>query len=117
MYGKVRRDVLEKVTNPDLKKRLVGGGLPSKDALRNAATSARCIPKAPDTHGDMDMSKIPYKDSTADPFLLRRSSRPGENKDIILMGTPRTVRQFVSSKFKSGDGTFSCAPKLFYQVR
>ena len=78
--------------------------------------TAMCIPKAPTTHDDIRFDNIPYKNKTADSFLLRRSSRPGENRDIMLMGTPRTVRQFVSSKFKSGDATFSCAPKLFYQV-
>ena len=116
VYDKARQEVLGKIDNEDLKERLVGGGLPSKDSLRTAATTARCIPKAPTTHDDIRFDTIPYKNKTADSFLLRRSSRPGEIRDIMPMGTPRTVRKFVSSKFKSGDATFSCAPKLFYQV-
>ena len=116
MYDKVRRDVLSSVSCPNLRELLVGGGLPSKDNLRGAASSARCIPKAPESHDDILLDDIPYKQHTADHYLLRRCSMPCENGDIILMGTPRTVRQFVCSKFKSGDATFSCAPKLFYQV-
>ena len=116
MYDKTRRDLLAKTENPDLREKLVGGGLPSKDSLRTAATNARCIPKAPASHDDILMSDIPYKSTTADHYLLRRSCRPGENNVIFLLGTSRTVKQFISSKFKSGDATFSCAPKLFYQV-
>ena len=116
VYEKVRRDYLGRISDENMKERLVSG-LPSKDSLRAPATSAICVPKAPSSHDDINFSNIPYKDTTADSFLLRRSARPGENKDIILMGTPRTVRQFVSSKFKSADATFSCAPTLaFYQV-
>ena len=112
----MRRDLLDRIEHPDLKERIMGGGLPSKDALRPAATAARCVPKAPDTHDDIVLENIQYKKETADKYLLRRSSRPGEDRDILLLGTPRTVRQFVASRFKSGDATFSCAPKLFYQV-
>ena len=116
MYDKVRRDILGSIECPNLKGKLVGGGLPSKDSLRTAASAARSIPKAPVSHDDIVLEAIPYKGETALKFMLRRSSKPGENRDVILMGTPRTVRQFVASKFKSGDATFSCAPKLFYQV-
>ena len=104
------------VDNPELKEQLIGGGLPTKDCLRSAATAARCVPKAPDSHDDILLSEVPYKGGTAEKYLLRRSSKPGENRDILLLGTPRTVQQFVNSRFKSGDATFSCAPKLFYQV-
>ena len=113
MYDKVRREVLATI---DSDERIVGGGLPTKDSLRTAGTAARCVPKAPTIHDDLDLSKMPYKNGTAEQFLLRRSSRPGEDKDILLLGTQRNVRQFVNSSFKSGDATFSCAPKLFYQV-
>ena len=116
VYDQVRRDLLSSLESEDLKERLRGGELPSKDSLRTAASAARCVPKAPDTHDDINLESIPYKDGTAADFLLRRTRRPGEDKDLFLMGTPRTVRQFVSSKFKSGDATFSCTPKLFYQV-
>ena len=117
VYEKVRRDLLATIDNEELKERLVGGGLPSKDCLRTSATTARCVPKAPDSHDEINLQGVPYKDGTAEKYLLRRSTRPGEDRDILLMGTSRTVKQFVHSKFKSGDATFSCAPKLFYQVK
>ena len=104
------------IDNTEVKEQLVGGGFPSKDCLRSAATAARCVPKAPESHDVILLHEVPYKAGTAERFLLRRSSRPGENRDVLLLGTPRTVQQFVNSKFKSGDATFSCAPKLFYQV-
>ena len=108
--------MLEGTDSPDLKERIIGGGLPTKDNLRTAATDARCVPKAPISHDDIDLANIPYKSGTAEKFLLRRSCRLGENRDVILLGTSRNVKQFVNSSFKSGDATFSCTPKLFYQV-
>ena len=112
----MRKDILGNIECPNMKEKLVGGGLPSKDILRTAASAAWSIPKAPVSLDDIVLEDIPYKGETALKFMLRRSSKPGENRDVILMGTPGTVRQFVTSNFKSGDLTFSCAPKLFYQV-
>ena len=117
VYEKVKRDLLATIDSEELKERLIGGGLPSKDCLRTSATTARCVPKAPDPHDDINLREVPYNDGTADKYLLGRSQRPGENRDVLLFGTSRTVKQFVASSFKSGDATFSCAPKLFYQVK
>ena len=84
VYDLVRRDLLDRIENPDLKERIVGGGLPSKDALQPPATASRCVPKAPDTHDDIILENIQYKKETADKYLLRRSSRPGEDRDVLL---------------------------------
>ena len=66
VYEKVRRDLLATIDNEELKERLVGGGLPSKDSLRTSATTARCVPKAPDSHDEINLQGVPYKDGTAE---------------------------------------------------
>ena len=78
MYDQVRRDLLSSVDTEHLKERHREGELPSKDSLRTAASGAHCVPKAPETHGDINVEDIPYKDGTAADFLLRRTRQPGE---------------------------------------
>ena len=91
--------------------------LKDKDTYRASAQRARakCFPKLPKSHKDIDLDKIGLKH-----LELGRSSdfaNPEvENKDIILLGTPTTAEAWARSEFKSGDGTFKICPKEFYQV-
>ena len=93
-------------------------GLDSKTTLRTACSAATSLPTAPRCHEDIDLGKIPYGENgeNCQKFLIGRHQQPGENKDIIILGTKKTVRQFCLSPFKSCDGTFSITPKLFYQA-
>ena len=83
VYEKVRRDLLATIDSEELKERLIGGGLPSKDCLRTSATTARCVPKAPDCHDDINLLDVPYKDGTADKFSICL----GEVKDLEKIET------------------------------
>ena len=46
------------VDDSELKEQLIGGGLPTKDCLRSAATAAKCVPKAPDSHDDILLNDV-----------------------------------------------------------
>ena len=103
------------IEDPDLKNE-VRHTLISLESLRPAAEKCRLIPKAPTTHDHINFDDLVYKKLKVRDFILKWDRQPGMNKDIILMGTHRTVQQFTLSKYKSGDGTFKICPKNFYQV-
>ena len=116
VYDKIERNYLSKIEDPNLKEEMTMGapdGLDSKTTLRTACSAATSLPTAPRCHEDIDLGKIPYGENgeNCQKFLIGRHQQPGENKDIIILGTKKTVRQFCLSPFKSCDGTFSIAPK------
>ena len=90
---------------------------PLKESFRKCASKSSPVPSAPSSHDHIDPSQAVYNGRPASDFVLRRDRKPGEDRDVFLLGTKETAAQFSVSKFKSGDGTFSIAPKMFYQVR
>ena len=101
--------------NLDLLERLVYE-LKEKRVYRVCAQRARAkkFPKNPTCGDEMDLDLIGLKR-----FELGRSSHfdPDiKGKEIILLGTPLTVKAWAQAEFKSGDGTFKICPKQFYQV-
>ena len=90
--------------------------LASVDSMRPAAQNFRIVPKAPGSHDHINFNDMIYKKIQCSDFVLKRDRRSGENKDVILLGTLATVKQFTVAKFKSGDATFKITPKLFSQV-
>ena len=101
--------------NPDLLERIVYE-LKEKRIYRVCAQRARArkFPKNPTCGEEMDLDLIGLKR-----FELGRSSHFDcdiKGKEIILLGTPLTVKAWAQAEFKSGDGTFKICPKQFYQV-
>jgi hypothetical protein len=90
--------------NPDLLEQIIYE-LKDKRTYRVAAQRAKqkCFPKNPKSHEGMDLNKIGLGH-----LELGRSSHfdpDVKDKDIILLGTPRTAEAWARSEFKSGDGT------------
>ena len=101
--------------DPDLLERIIYE-LKEKRSYRVCAQRARArkFPKNPKSGDEMDLNLIGLKR-----FELGRSSHFDPNvkgKEIILLGTPLTVKAWAQAEFKSGDGTFKICPKQFYQV-
>ena len=74
----------------------------SIETLRSAAEKSRNVPKAPSTHDQFEFECLDYKGASVNDFILKRNQKPGENRDIILLGTLATARQFALAKIKSG---------------
>ena len=107
-YESFKQKFLSDIMDEDLREN-VRIHLPTKDSLKSACYRARALPKAPLNRSDIDLELL---DICKDEYLIDYSTKEG----VYLFGTVKLLTEFSNAKFKSVDGTFKIAPRLFFQT-
>ena len=80
--------------------------------MRPAANAARRVPTAPKQVENIDFHILDNDNLNMSEYLLAKDEEEG----IFIFGIDELVKEFSNSNFKSCDGTFKIAPKMFYQA-
>ena len=87
-----------------------------KKTICRARRRAANVPSEPSSLNNLEIPQVYRETNKGESFLLYDSGSVTKNTRILIFGTKNNVEVMNTSSIWLADGTFKCAPNIFYQL-